>query len=306
MPAVPTPWDLYWEVRLSALEDLGKREAILDASRLIRSLIEIPGQSVRMLELGCGEGQIIGALLEAHAQAPGIQDSVGVDYRRAVIETCRRLYPGIRFVEGDFTDPALLAELGQFELVLLVNALHEVFSASYSTDLGEVDVPSAKAGVLQALEGAAGCLADGGWMILFDGLEPPGDGEQRVDIRFQSWQARRRFEIFAREYKPFRIQYQESAEPGCVTLSLHDFTRYIDKSIFLDKALWQTERLESYQYFNEEEFRQAYASLGLAIHELRTLTVNYEKWQGEVEILTPDVDFPAEHILIVAQKEPGR
>jgi SAM-dependent methyltransferase len=286
------------------LEDLGKREAILETSRLVRTLAETPGQSVRILELGCGEGQIIGTLLEAHAQVPGIQDSVGVDYRRVAIETCRRLYPGMRFLQGDITDRALLVGLGQFELVLLVNALHEVFSAPYSPELGEVDVP-AKVRVLQALEGAAGCLADGGWMVLFDGLEPPGDGAQRVHIRFQSWQARRRFETFAREFKPFRIQYHETSEPGCVELSRHDFARYIDKSIFLDKPLWQTERLESYQYFTEDEFRQAFNALSLTIHELRTLTVNYEKWQSEVEILTPDVDFPAEHILILAQKSPG-
>jgi SAM-dependent methyltransferase len=296
-----TPWELYWEVRLSALEDLGKREAILAASRLIRPLAEVPGQSVRMLELGCGEGQIIGALLEAHAQAPGIQASLGVDYKRGSIEQCRRLYPGMKFLEGDFTDPALLAGLGQFDLLLLVNALHEVFSAGYSVELGEVDVPRAKERVRQALRGAVGCLADGGWLVLFDGLEPPGDGGQIVRLRFQSWQARRRFETFAGEYKPFRIQYRKTGEAGCVELSQHDFTRYIDKSIFLDKALWQSERLESYQYFTEEEFRQALTALGLTIHELRTLTVNYEKWQAEVEILTPGVDFPAEHILILAR-----
>jgi SAM-dependent methyltransferase len=301
MPNNHAMWDLYWEVRLSAIEDLGKREAILEASRLIRGLAETPGQTARMLELGCGEGQIIGALLEAHAQASGIQSSVGVDYRRGAIETCRRLYPGMRFVEGDFTDPALLAGLGQFEIVLLVNALHEVFSATFSPELGEVDVPAAKARVHQALRGAVGCLAPGGWMVLFDGLEPPGNGQEAVCIRFQGWQARRRFETFAREYKPFRIGYRETGEAGCVELSWHDFARYIDKSIFLGKALWQTERLESYQYFTEDEFRQALTDLGLTIHELRTLTVNYEKWQAEVEILTPGVDFPAEHILILAR-----
>ncbi len=142
-------------------------------------------------------------------------------------------------------------------------------------------------------------------MVLFDGLEPPGDGQELVRIRFQGWQARRRFETFAREFKPFRIQYRETGEPGCVELSRRDFTRYIDKSIFLDKPLWQTERLESYQYFTEEEFRQALTALGLSIRELRTLTVNYEKWQSEVEILTPGVDFPAEHILILSQKPPA-
>jgi hypothetical protein len=30
--------------------------------------------------------------------------------------------------------------------------------------------------------------------------------------------------------------------------------------------------------------------------------VNYEKWRSEVEIESPDIDFPIEHILIVAQK----
>ena len=254
-------WDLYWEVRLSAIEDLGKRDAILEASRLIRGLAETPGQTARILELGCGEGQIIGALLEAHAQTPGIKASVGIDYRRGSIETCRRLYPGMRFIEGDFTDPALLTSLGQFDVVLLVNALHEVFSACYSPDLGEVDVQEAKTRVLQALGGAVGCLAPAGWMVLFDGLEPPGDGQEMVRIRFQGWQARRRFETFAREYKPFRIGYRETGEAGCVELSWHDFARYIDKSIFLDKLLWQTERLESYQYFSEDEFKQAFTGL---------------------------------------------
>ena len=88
-------------------------------------------------------------------------------------------------------------------------------------------------------------------------------------------------------------------------LSYRDFTRYITKSIFLDKRLWQTERLESYQYFNEDEFRQAFARVGLVIDELRTLTVNYEKWRSEVEIETSGMDFPVEHILILARK-PGQ
>ena len=38
MPESEELWDFYWEVRLQALEDLGKREAILAALRLVRSL----------------------------------------------------------------------------------------------------------------------------------------------------------------------------------------------------------------------------------------------------------------------------
>ena len=299
MPESDELWDFYWEVRLQALEDLGKREAILAVSKLVRSLAEAPGQGVRLLELGCGEGQVIGALFEAHST---ISASVGVDYSRRSIEKGRGAYPSISFVEGDFTDRSLLQGLGQFEIILFVNALHEVFSAAYSDELGEVHVPRAKTRVEQALAGAQQCLAPGGYLVLFDGLEYSGDITQEVRIRFRHWQARRRFDTFAREYRPFRISYRESGDPFAVALPLRDFARYIDKSIFLEKRLWQTERLESYQYYNQSEFVEVFARLGLEIRELNTLTVNYEKWQAEVEILTPGIDFPTEHILILARK----
>lgn len=304
MPESDEFWEVYWDMRLQELEDLGKREAILAVSKLIRRLAERPDRPVRLLELGCGEGQIIGPLVEAHAQVHSIHASCGVDYSHRSIKRCRSFYPAIVFIDGDFTDLDRMASLGQFEIVLLVNALHEVFSACNLAEIGEVAVNQAKQRVEQALAVAVERLAPNGYLALFDGLEPPGDIQELVRIRFLHWQARRRFDTFAREYRPFRITYQESGDPFLVELSLRDFTRYITKSIFLGKQLWQTERLESYQYFNETEFREAFARLGLEISELRTLTVNFEKWRSEVEIETPGVDFPAEHILILAHK-PG-
>lgn len=303
MPDDPALWELYWEIRLQNLEDLGKREAILETSRLIRAQPERPAC---LLELGCGEGQVIGALLEAHSQALGIQSSCGVDYSARAIAACRKsfpthTFPHLRFIEGDFTDPALLASLGVFDYLLFVNALHEVFSFTTTPD-GPVDVARALPRVRQALTLAAGCLAPGGRLLIFDGLEPPGDPDAPLTIRFRHWPARRRFETFARQYRPFRISFHNSGEPDCITLSQHDFVRYITKSIFLEKPLWVTEQLESYQYFTEADFRASLSSLGFEIVSLRTLSVNYEKWNAEVVIETPGVDFPAEHILIVAAK----
>lgn len=297
-------WDFYWEVHLQEMENLGKREVILAVSKLIRGLSKRFDQPVRLLELGCGEGQIIGALVNAHAQVNSINASYGVDYSRRSIEICRRRYPQITFCESDFTDQQRMAGLGQFEIVMLVNALHEVFSAGYSPELGEVAIPVGKQRVEQALAVAVEHLLPGGYLALFDGLENSGDIQEWVRIRFCHWQARSRFDIFVSEYHPFRISYRETDNPFVVELSYHNFTRYITKSIFLGKQLWQTERLESYQYYNETEFEQALTRLGLMIFELRTLTENYEKWLGEVEIVTEGVDFPAEHILILAQK-PG-
>lgn len=284
------------------MENLGKREAILAGSKLIRQLAQQAGHPLRVLELGCGEGQVIGPLVDAHAQLCAGGCVVGVDYNARSLARCRKDYPFWRFVEGDFTDPALLGELGEYDVLLLVNALHEVFSASYSAELGEVDEQIGKQRVETALGAAAACLASGGWLVLFDGMEPPSDPQERLHIRFQDLAIRQDFERFASQYQPFRITYHETGDRLEIVLSRRDFTRYITKSIFLRKPLWQTEQKESYQYFTEAEFRAAFARQGLQIVELRTLTVNSEKWSRLVQICTPQVDFPQEHILILAQR----
>ena len=301
MPENDRFWDFYWETRLKPMENLGKRAAILAGSDLIRRLAQQGDQPLRLLELGCGEGQVIGALLDAHAQLCAVQNSVGVDYNARSLEQCRRDYSRLYCVEGDFTDPRLLNELGHFDIVLLVNALHEVFSDSFSSELDEVDIPAAKQNVEQALAAAIGCLEPGGWLILFDGLEPPGDPQQTLRIRFADDHIRQDFNKFAQQYRPLHITYRQVEERLCVELSQRDFTRYITKSIFLRKQLWESERLQSYQYFTEDEYRAAFARQGLEITEVHTLMVNEEKWRRLVEIETPGVEFPQEHILILAK-----
>jgi hypothetical protein len=164
-----------------------------------------------------------------------------------------------------------------------------------------LDIALAKRRVERALAGAVARLAQGGYLLLFDGLESDGNVSRVVRICWRDREARRRFETFAAEYRPFRIAYRETGDPLRVELSYRDFTRYLTKSIFLDKPLWQTERLESYQYFNQVEFSAAFERLGLEVIELRMLTVDYEKWRAEVEIETEGVDFPAEHILLVGR-----
>ncbi|HPH98553.1 MAG TPA: class I SAM-dependent methyltransferase [Anaerolineaceae bacterium] len=296
-------WDAYWEMRLQPMENLGKREAILAASRLMRSLAMHLNRPLRILEAGCGEGQVIGPLTTAHAALIAWQGAAGVDLNERSLARARADYANCRFVAGDFTREGVQTGLGQADVLLLVNALHEVFSAEVVPESGEVDVPAAKAGVEAALGGlGARCLEAGGWLVLFDGLEPPGDPQARVQIRLADEETQALFEVFIRQYQPFRIQARQLPERGCVELSRRDFARFVDKSIFLGKTLWQTEKMESYQYFTEEEFRAVLARQRFEIHTLSLLTVNEDKWRQRVEILTPGVHFPAEHILITAQR----
>ena len=290
-------WNFYWETRLQYLQGQGKGEVIEKASQLIRSA----NQPFRFLEAGCGEAQIIGSLVEAHGSLGGEQASVGVDRDLTALAIARKKYPSIRFLAGDFSDTDLLQSLGQFDLLLLVNALHHVFSDAYDPKLGEIDVPKGKANLHTSFATLAQTVKPGGYVILFDGLEVNAPPDTPVQIQFQTPEAMEKFQTFVREYQPFRIQYQQDFE-RIITLSMRDFTRYVTKIIFLGKPLWARERQESYQYFNESEMRRMFTQNGFDIQEFRLLSVDYDKWLQEVSILTPGIDFPPEHVLITAQK----
>ncbi len=172
-------WDFYWENRLQHLQGQGKGFAIQAASRLIRSR-----GSLSILELGCGEGQILGSLLEAHGDRSAIETSLGVDLDIQALKTARKQYPSFRFIEGDFTDALFLHNLGTFDLILLVNALHHVFSAAYDEELGQINSLVGKEAVRKTFAEIQNCLNPGGTLLLFDGCEAPGDPHTHVEFRF--------------------------------------------------------------------------------------------------------------------------
>ncbi|MDO9084812.1 MAG: methyltransferase domain-containing protein [Anaerolineaceae bacterium] len=291
-------WDFYWETRLQFLQGQGKGEVIQQASRLMRQSTA----PMRILEAGCGEAQIIGSLVEAHGSSTGEHTSIGIDRDLSALAVARKTYPAIRFLEGDFTDTELLQSLGQFDLLLLVNALHHVFSDAYNPDMGEIDVPWGKTNVHSSFSTLAACVSPGGYLILFDGLEAEGSPERQIRIRFQNSEAWQKFQIFAQEYKPFKINFQKESESNTITIRHRDFTRYVTKIIFLGKSLWERERHESYQYFNMHEMQEMLTDNGFVTQEFRLLSVDYDHWLQDVEILTPGVEFPPEHVMITARK----
>ncbi|NLW92966.1 MAG: class I SAM-dependent methyltransferase, partial [Syntrophomonadaceae bacterium] len=160
-------------------------EVILQASRLICDA----NPPARILEAGCGEAQIIGALVDAHGSPAGDQSSVGIDRDTKALTVAARQYPGIHFLEGDFTDPHLLLSLGKFDLLLLVNALHHVFSDAYAPELQEINVGLGKDNVRASFAKLAETLKPGGHLILFDGLEAPESPDTPIQLRFQTTQA---------------------------------------------------------------------------------------------------------------------
>ena len=90
-------------------------------SRLTRALqVRVP-KGQRVLEVGCGSGDLLAAL------EPSL--GVGIDLSGRAVAAARERHarPELRFVEGDAADPSVLAAAGgPFDVVLLVNVITQL------------------------------------------------------------------------------------------------------------------------------------------------------------------------------------
>ena len=84
-----------------------------DDIRFMRFLVP---QGKRVLELGCGRGEMLAALEPSYG--------VGVDFSPATVAKARAAYPGLTFILGDAEDPATLAMAeGPFDYVIIADTI---------------------------------------------------------------------------------------------------------------------------------------------------------------------------------------
>src|SRR6266478_1098714 len=73
-------------------------------------------EGARVLELGCGTGDLLAALKSSFG--------VGVDFSTGMIEEARRAHPDLTFLVGDIEDPAFVRSLsGPFDVIVVVDTL---------------------------------------------------------------------------------------------------------------------------------------------------------------------------------------
>src|SRR5262249_7345286 len=73
-------------------------------------------EGARVLELGCGTGDLLAALKPSFG--------VGVDFSGAMIEEARKAHPDLTFLVGDVEDPDFLRYLpGPFDVIIVVDTL---------------------------------------------------------------------------------------------------------------------------------------------------------------------------------------
>jgi ubiquinone/menaquinone biosynthesis C-methylase UbiE len=140
--------------------------------RLRQSLVDAlelrPG--ARVLELGCGTGQVTECLIDAGA------DVVAVDQLPMMIDRARRRVPGAAFVEGD----AMTVDVGaNFDRVVLSFVLHNFDAAGRVLLLRRASVALGLDGRIGVLDWALprGRLRTALWERFVRAIEPSGEAQ---------------------------------------------------------------------------------------------------------------------------------
>jgi SAM-dependent methyltransferase len=99
--------------------------------------------SARVLDIGCGTGFFAEAI-----ESAGATDYTGIDITDALFHQLEERYPGFVFVRRDVTSDKIT---GTYDLVLMIDFIQHILSPKK---------------LRSAISSAAGCLTDGGTLIL--------------------------------------------------------------------------------------------------------------------------------------------
>ena len=97
-PAERDDWESHW-ADYAASASHNPAEGM--RTELVRDLLDLGGAPARLLDIGCGQGDLLLALTGGRDDV----EAVGVDTSRTGIEVARRKLPGARFIQRDLMSP---------------------------------------------------------------------------------------------------------------------------------------------------------------------------------------------------------
>ncbi|MBU0633683.1 MAG: NAD(P)H-hydrate dehydratase [Candidatus Omnitrophica bacterium] len=276
----------------------GKGKVIASAKEEIKRRLDYGGK-VSVLSIGCGQAIDLNVLKEEFPDEPNIE-YVGLDINPDIIDEAKQVAGDIHYIvrdliEGNFND---LEE--RFDVVMVVNVLHEVFSyyGRPNRDPKErIDPELGEHYVEKALKNIKKLLKPQGRLLLYDGAELSADErDETVTMRFRNKDTRKKFYQFAREFLPKEIKYKNpffGLNKSEATLSKQDFLRFVCEYLYVGGPRWDIEREESWQYYSIEQYVNVLSGLGFTVNvDNFTPSRQIKRWNKDIEILTEDVDFP--------------
>lgn len=297
--------EYYLGMRKKSLQrGVSKARIIPYAINHIQKLAVTPNKIPILCEMGCGDGIILGEIFNI-LKSLRLHNTVqltGFDYNENLIEIARKKFPRIKFILKDIAADQLSEYNEHFDVVLLPNILHEVCSF-YGQNNGEgFEMDKGQSIVKETLKKIANTMTPNGLLVIVDGVESSNAVKKTVRFRLKNSQARKEFDIFKSSYKPIKPKFKKIDEDIYET-NLQVFTRLVTKSKFTTLPVWDMEKEETYQYFSLLEYSKLLSNLGLTLQSLDQISPDLGIWNEKFEILSEDIRFPYEYMILTAQKK---
>ncbi len=231
---------LYGESEAACLQ---WREALRESDRLkLELLAEHIGTCGRLLDLGCGWGQLLGRV------EPQVEEAWGADESEARIRDVRQVCPAARMVicRGE----ALGLADGRFDVVVTSQMLHEPKLFGREGELERT------LGEIQRV------LCMGGRYLLLDHLDA-GDGEVVVDLPAAQVS---RLEEFERKFRFYEARHDLTGE-GHLRIARRCLQDFLTKDCWLGTHMESMEMDETHNAFTRAEAQRLVAGVGLEVEQ---------------------------------------
>lgn len=231
-----------------------------------------------------------------------------IEYDEKILNQMRHHYPQkfIRWIHADILQIASMGLTPEFDLVFLMDMLHEVYSfyGRPDRDLGtQVEHTLGLAYVRQALENVLSIMKTGCGMVISDNILCTENHEVRIRMRRPVVVDAVRY--FFTHYATRRIVHA-FPEQDVMTLNARDFcillTQY-NKIKQNNWTRWNVERHEIHQYMTLAEYQHTFDGLGFDLYPvIGTPDATVAEWNEDFEVLDGLERIPEKRITLLAMR----
>lgn len=272
-----------------------KNPVVKEAEKRIKEILERKS-TIHIADIGCFSGSVINRIYEnLPIKLRNRVRLIGVDGNRETLAKGGESYPAITFAVGDLLSEIPLIE--QYDIVILSNVLHEVYSRENQETQNALDGRKA---VKFAIRNAIRLLNKDGYLVILDGIKPPLSSKNIV-VKFASGLVLEKYLDFAKRYKALSIKAKRLSDKKIKT-NLSSLAAFVTKAWYLNESYWKQESLELYQYFTAKDFEKVLMAERVEIVKFELQNFSKMEIEKQIESITPNVEVPAKNVLIVAKR----